>query len=225
MRILLAEDHPTLGSSLKEGLEECYYAVDLVTNGEEAYELGSMISYDLIILDIMLPRCNGLKVCQRLREDKCNIPILFLTALGQVEDRIAGLNLGGDDYLAKPFAFHELEARVRALLRRKRVVKTATLQFMDIVLDTVSRVVRRGGREILLTGKEFALLELLMYHPHEVMNRTAISEHVWNLEAETFSNVINVYVNSLRTKLCANGEPDVISTIRGVGYMLKEPSS
>jgi DNA-binding response OmpR family regulator len=224
LRILVAEDHPTLGSSLKEGLEECYYAVDLVRNGEEAYVLGSMIPYDLIILDIMLPRCNGLKVCQRLREDKCRMPILFLTALGEVEDRVSGLNLGGDDYLTKPFAFLELEARVRALLRRKSAVKTGTLHFMDIVLDIVSRVVRRGGREIPLTGKEFALLEFLMYHSGEVISRTAISEHIWDLEAENVSNVINVHISSLRNKLCANGEPDIISAVRGIGYILKEPS-
>ena len=224
MRILVAEDHPTLGSSLKEGLEERYYAVDLVRDGEEAYELGSMISYDLIILDIMLPRCNGLQVCQRLREDNCNVPILFLSALGDVKDRISGLNIGGDDYLTKPFAFHELEARVRALLRRKSAIKTATLQFMDIVLDVVSRVVRRGGREIPLTGKEFALLEFLMYHPREVISRTTIAEHIWDMEAENVSNVINVYISSLRNKLCTNGEPDVISTVRGVGYILKDPS-
>lgn len=224
MRILVAEDHPTLGASLKEGLEERYYAVDLVRDGEEAYELGSVISYDLIILDIMLPRCSGLQVCRRLREDNCSVPILFLSALGDVKDRISGLNMGGDDYLTKPFAFHELEARVRALLRRKSDIKTARLQFMDIVLDEVSRVVRRGGREIPLTGKEFALLEFLMYHPREAISRTTIVEHIWDMEAENVSNVINVYISSLRNKLCANGEPDVISTVRGIGYILKEPS-
>jgi DNA-binding response OmpR family regulator len=224
LRILVAEDHPTLGSTLKEGLEACYYAVDLVRDGEKAYVLGSMIPYDLIILDIMLPRCNGLEVCQRLREDKCRMPILFLTALGEVEDRISGLNLGGDDYLTKPFAFCEFEARVRALLRRKSAVRTGTLHFLDIVLDNVSRVVRRGGRKISLTGKEFALLEFLMYHPGEVISRRTISEHIWDLETENVSNVINVHISSLRNKLCAQGEPDVISAVRGIGYILKEPS-
>jgi DNA-binding response OmpR family regulator len=223
MRILVAEDHPTLGSSLKEGLEECYYAVDLVTNGEEAYELGRVIHYDLIVLDIMLPRRNGLKVCQQLRQDSSHTPILFLTALGDVDDRIQGFNVGGDDYLTKPFAFQEFEARVRALLRRKRTVKTTRLHFMDVTLDTVSRIVQRGEREILLTGKEFALLEFLMYHPHEVMSRITIAEHVWDLEAENYSNVINVYVSALRSKLCANGESDIIATVRGAGYALKEP--
>jgi DNA-binding response OmpR family regulator len=224
MRILVAEDHPTLGSSLKEGLEECYYAVDLVTDGEEAYELGRVIHYDLIVLDIMLPRRSGLEVCQQLRQDNSShTPILFLTALGDVEDRIQGFNAGGDDYLTKPFAFQEFEARVRALLRRKRAVKTTRLQFMDVTLDTVSRVVQRGGRDILLTGKEFALLEFLMYHPHQVMSRTTIAEHVWDLEADNYSNVINVYVSALRSKLCANGEPDIIATVRGTGYVLKEP--
>jgi len=224
MRILVAEDHPTLGSSLKEGLEACYYAVDLVRDGEEAYEFASIIPYDLIILDVMLPRCSGLQVCRRLREDDRSMPILFLTALGEVEDRISGLNAGADDYLTKPFAFHEFEARVRALLRRKSMVKTTTLRFMDIVLNIVSRVVYRGGYEVPLTGKEYALLEFLMYHPREVMSRAAISEHVWDLEAENVSNVINVYISSLRNKLCAHGEPDVISTVRGIGYILKEPS-
>ncbi len=225
MRILIVEDHLTLGSSLKEGLEECYYAVDLVRDGEEAYELGSVIPYDLIVLDIMLPGCDGLKVCQRLRENKRTMPILFLTALGEVKDRVSGLNSGGDDYLTKPFSFHEFEARVRALLRGGITVRTATIQFMDIMMDSVSRSVRRGNREISLAGKEFALLEFLLYHPHEVLSRMTISEHIWDLEAENVSNVINVYVNSLRNKLCANGEPDVISTVRGVGYILKEPSS
>lgn len=224
MRILVAEDHLTLGSSLKEGLEECHYAVDLVTDGEEAYDLGRIIPYDLIVLDIMLPRRSGLEVCQQLREEGRNIPILFLTALGEVEDRISGLNVGGDDYLTKPFDFQEFEARVRALLRRKSAVKTATLHFMDVTLDTASRIVQRGGRTIPLTGKEFALLEFLMHHPHHVLSRTTIAEHIWDLDAENFSNVINVYISSLRNKLCVNGESDIISTVRGAGYALKEPT-
>src|SRR6266567_6355747 len=141
MRILLVEDHPTLGRSLKEGLEKRHYAVDLLTNGEDAYALGSTVSYDLIVLDVMLPDLDGFAVCQRLRAEGRTMPILFLTALDQVDDRVKGLNLGGDDYLSKPFAFREFEARVRALLRREGTEKSAQLHFLDITLDTRSHVV------------------------------------------------------------------------------------
>ncbi|HEY4383686.1 MAG TPA: response regulator transcription factor [Ktedonobacteraceae bacterium] len=225
MRILVAEDHPTLGRSLKEGLEKRHYAVDLVPNGEDAYALGCTIAYDLIVLDIMLPDLDGFQVCQRLRARNVRGPILFLTALGQVSNRVKGLNLGGDDYLTKPFAFREFEARVRALLRRHSPVKTATLQFLDIVLDTATSEVRRGTRRIELGHKEFALLELLMRHQDKVVSRAMIVEHVWDLEASNLSNVIDVYIRYLRLKLCAEGEVNVIQTIRSIGFRLREPVS
>jgi len=225
MRILVAEDHPTLGHSLKTGLEKCHYAVDLLTNGEDAYALGSTIPYDLIVLDVLLPELDGFQVCERLRVQNREMPILFLTALDQLDNRVKGFAVGGDDYLTKPFAFREFEARVRALLRRQSEVKVTTLQFLDIVLDTATSQVRRGTRPIDLRSKEFALLEFLMRHPHEVLSRNTIGEHIWNLNANLLSNVIDVYIRYLRTKLCEEGEVDVIQTIRNAGYQLKEPLS
>lgn len=223
MRILIAEDHPSLGPNLKQGLERSHYAVDLVTTGDDALLLGRAVPYDLVILDIMLPGMSGFDVCKQLRDYKRTMPILFLTALGEVEDRVTGLDLGADDYLTKPFAFREFEARVRALLRRERTAKTTVLQFMDITLDTTTHEVRRGDRLITLSSKEYALLEFLMYHPRQVLSRTMIAEHVWDVDAEHLSNVIDVYIRYLRNKLCTNGEVDVIHTIRGSGYQLKEP--
>jgi len=223
MRILVAEDDPRLGPSLKKGLEESHYAVDLVADGEEALSVGLAVPYNLIILDILLPKLDGLEVCKRLRDQKRMTPILFLSALSGLEHRVSGLDIGGDDYLTKPFAFRELEARVRALLRREGPSKTSVLSFMDITLDTRSHEVKRGEREISLTSKEYVLLELLMHHPGQVLSRGMITEHIWDVDADHLSNVIDVYIRYLRRKLCEGGEPDVIHTIRGFGYQLKEP--
>jgi DNA-binding response OmpR family regulator len=225
MRILVAEDHPSLGPDLKKGLENDHYAVDLVADGEEALALGFEVQYDLIILDILLPGLNGFEVCRQLREQKQMMPILFLTALDEVDQRVTGLDLGADDYLTKPFAFRELQARVRALLRRDGSPRTAELHFLDITLDTRTHEARRGERTIELSSKEYALLEFLMRHPREILSRTRIAEHVWDYDAEHLSNVIDVYIRYLRNKLCAAGEPDVIHTIRYSGYQLKEPAS
>ena len=224
MRLLIAEDHPSLGPDLKKGLEHCHYAVDLVANGEDALALGFEVPYDLIILDILLPGLDGLEVCRQLREQNQTMPILFLTALGEVDQRVRGLDLGADDYLTKPFAFRELEARVRALLRRDGSPRTPLLRFLDITLDTLTHEASRGERTITLSSKEYALLEYLMRHPREVLSRTSIAEHVWDYDAEHLSNVIDVYIGYLRTKLCPAGEPDVIHTIRHSGYQLKEPA-
>lgn len=223
MRILIAEDDSHLGPSLKKGLEESHYAVDLVTDGEEALSVGLAVPYDLIILDIMLPRMDGFEVCRQLRDQKRLTPILFLSALSGLDHRVSGLDIGADDYLTKPFAFRELEARVRALLRREGPTKSSTLSFQDITLDTRSYEVRRGEREISLAKKEYVLLELLMRHPGQVLSRDMIAEHMWNIDADNLSNVIDVYIRYLRRKLCEVGEPDVIHTIRGFGYQLKEP--
>jgi len=192
MRILVAEDHPSLGANLKQGLERCHYAVDLVVNGEDALSLGRAVPYDLIVLDVMLPTLSGFDVCKQLRNYKRTMPILFLTALGEVDHRVTGLDLGGDDYMTKPFAFREFEARVRALLRRENTTKTTQIQFMDITLDTSTHEVRRGDHLITLSSKEYALLEFLMHHPHQVLSRTMIAEHVWDVDAEHLSNVIDV---------------------------------
>jgi len=223
MRILLVEDHPVLGKDVKKGLEQYHYAVDLVADGADALLLGETTSYDLIILDVLLPGLDGWEVCRRLRAAQRDMPILFLTARGEVDDRIRGLDLGADDYLVKPFDFRELEARVRALLRRDGSSRTTTLQFLDITLDTRTQEAKRGTRSISLSSKEYALLHFLMSRPREVLSRTTIAEHVWDYDAEHFSNVIDVYVGYLRQKLCANGESDVIQTKRGAGYQLKEP--
>src|SRR5438270_10732759 len=223
MRILIAEDDPHLGSALKKGLEDSHYAVDLVTNGEEALSVGLAVPYDLMILDIMLPHVDGFEVCKRLRDQKRAMPILFLTALSGLDHRVTGLDIGGDDYLTKPFAFRELEARVRALLRREGPTKSNTLCFADVTMNTRTHEVRRGEREITLTSKEYVLLELLLRHPGQVLSRGMIAEHMWNIDADHLSNVIDVYIRYLRRKLCEDGEPDLIHTIRGFGYQLKEP--
>ena len=223
MRILVAEDDTHLGPSLKKGLEGNHYAVDLALEGEEALSFGLTVPYDLIILDVLLPGLNGFDVCRKLRNQGKKTPILFLTALDGIDDRVNGLDLGADDYLTKPFAFRELEARVRALLRREGSFKTMELRFMDITLDLGTHEVYRGVRNIILTSKEYMLLELLMRNPRQVLSRMMIAEHLWNVDAEHLSNVIDVYIRYLRRKLCQNGEPNVIQTIRGFGYQLKEP--
>ncbi|HEX6110338.1 MAG TPA: response regulator transcription factor [Ktedonobacteraceae bacterium] len=223
MRILVVEDDPRLGPSLKKGLEKHHYAVDLVIDGEDGVLMGTTVLYDLIVLDVLLPRLNGFEVCRQLRERRRTMPILLLTALGEVDHRVTGLDSGADDYLTKPFAFRELAARVRALLRRESLAKTVELHFMDITLDTGTHEARRGDRGIQLNSKEYALLEYLMRHPHQVLSRDMIAEHVWDCDAEHLSNVIDVYIRYLRRKLCAGDEPNVIHTIRGSGYQLKEP--
>lgn len=224
MRILVAEDHPSLGPDLKEGLERCHYAVDLASSGDDALSLAFEVMYDLIILDVLLPGLDGFEVCRQLREQNQTVPILFLTALGEVDQRVTGLDLGADDYLTKPFAFRELEARVRALLRRDGLPRIPVLRFLDITLDTRTHEATRGERVIALSSKEYALLEFLLRHPRQVLSRTTIAEHVWDYDAEHLSNVIDVYIRYLRNKLCAAGEPDVIHTIRHSGYQLKEPT-
>jgi DNA-binding response OmpR family regulator len=223
MRILVVEDDPSLGASVKKGLERHQYAVDLVMDGQEAMAMARLVPYDLIVLDVLLPNVDGFEVCKRLRRQMMHMPVLFLTALEDVLDRVNGLDLGADDYLTKPFAFVELEARVRALLRRDGPSKTPTLRFLDITLNTLTHEVRRGERIIPLAPKEYALLEFLMRHPRQVLSRSMLVDHLWNVEVENLSNVIDVYVRYVRNKLCEQGEPDVIQTIRGAGYQLKEP--
>jgi DNA-binding response OmpR family regulator len=225
MRILIVEDDPRLGPSLKKGLEGNHYAVDLSVDGDDAVLMALSTPYDLIILDVLLPGLNGFEICKRLREKGRTMPILMLTALGEVGDRVKGLDLGADDYLIKPFALNELEARVRALLRRGSPIKIPILQFMDITLDTATHEVRRGDRVLNLCNKEYALLEFFMRHPHQVLSRGMIAEHVWDGDTGHLSNVIDVYIRYLRRKLCDQHEPDVIHTVRGSGYQLKEPVS
>src|SRR6202023_3131807 len=189
MRILIAEDDLRLGPNLKKGLEKHHYAVDLVTDGEDGVLMGSTVPYDLIILDVMMPRLNGFEVCRQLRDRKRTTPILLLTALGEVDHRVTGLDIGADDYMTKPFAFRELEARIRALLRRESVTRTVEINFMDITLDTGTHEARRGERVIVLNNKEYMLLEFLMRHPRQVLSREMIADHVWDCDAGHLSNV------------------------------------
>jgi DNA-binding response OmpR family regulator len=222
MRILIAEDDPRLGASLKQGLEESHYAVDLATDGSTALALGQDVDYDLIVLDVRLPQLSGFDVCRDLRRQNRMMPIIFLTALGDIDQRVTGLDLGADDYLVKPFAFLELQARIRALLRRNSGTRSAELRFGDIRLDPSTHEVWRGSRLIDLSSKEYALLEFLMRHPRQVLSRQVIAEHVWDIDADHLSNVIDVYVSYLRRKLCTEGESDVLQAVRGYGYQLKE---
>ena len=223
MRILVAEDDPYLSKSIKKGLENLQYAIDCVDNGQEAVSIADLVDYDLIILDVLLPALDGFEVCKQLRRRQLQTPILFLTALGGVDERVKGLDLGADDYLTKPFAFRELEARIRALLRRESPSKTNELHFLDITLNIQTHQAVRGSEQLILTAKEFALLEVFMRYPRQVLSRTMIAEHLWNIDAENLSNVIDVYIGYLRRKLCERGEPNVIHTVRGFGYQLKEP--
>lgn len=221
MRILVVEDEKKVASFVKKGLEEESYAVDVSHDGEEGGFLAETNPYDLIILDIMLPKKSGLSILRELRDKGINTPILLLTAKGSVEDKVTGLNAGADDYLAKPFVFSELLARVRSLLRRGGE-KAPVLKFADLTMDPVTRKVTRGGAEIELTSKEYALLEYFMRRPNQVLTRTMISEHVWESDFDTFTNVIDVYVNYLRNKIDKGHEKKLINTVRGVGYILKE---
>jgi heavy metal response regulator len=221
MRILVVEDEKKVASFLKKGLEEEYYAVDCAYDGEEALYMVETNDYDLVILDIMLPKIDGLEVLQGVRDKGLPLPVLMLTAKDSVEDVVKALDAGGDDYLTKPFAFAELLARVRALLRRKEREPTGELHVADLVLDSVTHTVSRGGQEIELTAKEYALLEYLMRQANRVVTRTMISEHVWDYHFDPMTNVIDVYVNHLRKKIDLNSSQSLIHTIRGVGYTLK----
>ena len=222
MRILLVEDERKLSAVIKKGLKEVHYAVDLADNGEDALFLAQSNPYDLIILDIMLPGRDGISICRQLRKEKNATPILMLTARDDVEDKISGLDSGADDYLTKPFSFPEFLARVRALLRRKNTEKSTRLKVADLELDQLARQAWRKGQAIELTATEYSLLEYLMLNVGQVVTRTMISEHVWNDDFDSFSNVINVYINYLRKKVDQGHEKQLIHSLRGVGYVLKD---
>jgi DNA-binding response OmpR family regulator len=223
MRILLVDDEVKFSTVLRSGLEEHGFAVDLAHDGEQGYQLASIEPYDLLILDVMLPVVDGLQVCRRLRADRCNVPILMLTARDAVDDRVAGLDCGADDYLTKPFAFRELLARTRALLRRDGNSRDPVLRVADLELDTVSHGVRRGGRKVDLTSKEYAILEYFARNPNRVLTRAQIAEHVWDYDFVAMSNVVDVYVGYLRRKLGDDREPRLLHTVRGTGYQLRQP--
>lgn len=220
MRVLIAEDDPGVQRFVAKGLKEQAYAVDTVATGPEALEQAEINSYDVIILDVMLPGLSGFEVCRRLREAGLKIPVLMLTARDAVEDRIAGLDHGADDYLTKPFEFRELLARLRALLRRPSELKPAQLSVANLTLDTAAQVATRGERRISLTHKEYALLEYLVRNTGRIIGRAEIAEHVWDEHFDPFSNLIEVYVNRLRRKIDAAKETPLLHTKRGAGYML-----
>ena len=221
MRILIVEDEKKVAAFIKKGLEEETYAVDIATDGEEGFHLGEQNQYDLIILDLMLPKINGLDILSGLRSQKIDTPILLLTAKDSVEDKVEGLNQGADDYLTKPFAFSELLARIRVLLRRGKAESKTILEIADLTLNLVSHKVSRGNEEIELTGKEYSLLEYFMRNQEKVLTRTMIAEHVWDYNFDTFTNVIDVYVNHLRKKIDKNFSNKLLHTLRGVGYVMK----
>jgi len=221
MRLLVVEDEKKVARFIKKGLEEEGYAVELAFDGEEGLARALDRVHDLIILDIALPKMDGLQALKKLRDGKVPTPVLLLTVRATIEDKVLGLDSGADDYLTKPFAFQELLARIRALLRRKAEAGPPLLQVEDLVLDPARHLVTRGGERIDLTSKEFALLEYLMRNAGRVLSRAMISEHVWDYDFDTETNVIDVYVNYLRRKIDSGREKKLIHTVRGSGYVLK----
>lgn len=220
MRILLVEDEHRIAQAIKEGLEQESYAVDVEFSGDDAYRAANN-SYDLIILDIMLPGMNGFEVCRKLREDDVHVPVLMLTAKDQDRDIILGLDSGADDYLAKPFSFDVLLARMRALLRRPKDSIDNVLEVADLTLDTASKKVIRAGQEIKLSAKEFAILEYMMRNPDKILSKNNIMTHVWDFDADILPNNVEVFIAYLRSKIDKPFKsPDLIQTVRGFGYKL-----
>jgi two-component system, OmpR family, copper resistance phosphate regulon response regulator CusR len=225
MKILVVEDEPKTGNYLRQGLTEASFTVDLMRDGNDGLHAATTDDYDLIVLDVMLPGLDGWAVLRALRQAGISTPVLFLTARDQVEDRVKGLELGADDYLVKPFAFSELLARVRTLLRRGKTKETEVFRVADMELDLLRRRVTRSGKRIDLTAKEFALLELLLRRHDEVLPRSLIASQVWDMNFDSDTNVIEVAVRRLRAKIDDGFEPKLIQTVRGMGYVLETPES
>src|SRR5437773_4700807 len=221
MRILVVEDEKKVANFIKKGLQQEGYAVDMVHDGQEVLVYAGAFDYDLLILDLMLPELAVLEVLREIRSKNRNLTVLVLTAKGAVDDKVAGLDAGADDYLIKPFAFAELSARIRALLRRG-THENPRLRMADLEIDTAARHVRRGGQTIDLKLKEYALLEFLLRNARRPVTRTMIVEHVWDIHFDSVSNVVDVHINSLRNKIDKGFQPPLIHTIRGVGYMLSD---
>jgi heavy metal response regulator len=222
MRILIVEDEKKVARFIQQGLEEERYAVDIAYDGEKGLLMAESEDYDLLILDVMLPKMNGLALIKALRDRKVTTPTLMLTAKTTTEDKVAGLDSGADDYLTKPFAFAELLARVRSLLRRGAKEKSTLLTIADLELDTVTHKAKRNGRTIELTAKEYSLLEYFLRNKDRVLSRTIIAEHIWDYNFDTGTNIIDVYINHLRNKIDDGVEVKLIHTVRGVGYVMKE---
>lgn len=224
MRILVVEDEHRIANAIKKGLEQERYAVDVVYNGTDGFDLASTEDYDLIILDLMLPGIDGLTICKELRKKHLHTPILILTAKGQIQDKVEGLDSGADDYLTKPFSFEELLARVRALIRRPKNSLGTVLTVADLQLDTKSYEVKRDGKIIQLSSKEFSLLEYLLRHSNQILTKEQIISHVWDYEADILPNTVEVYIRNLRNKIdrpFKNKKP-LIQTVRGFGYKIGE---
>jgi DNA-binding response OmpR family regulator len=221
MRILIVEDEKKVANFIKKGLQQEGYAADIAQDGEEALESAMAFDYDAMVLDLMLPRKSGLDVLRTIRTSKPRLAVLVLTAKGSLEDKVTGFDAGADDYLIKPFAFAELSARIRALLRRG-AAKDNKLKVGDLEMDTSTRQVRRGGQSVDLKLKEYALLEFLLRNAHRAVTRTMIVEHVWDIHFDSISNVVDVHINSLRNKIDRGFNPPLIHTVRGVGYMLTD---
>jgi len=224
MRILIVEDEHKIANSIKKGLEQETYAVDIAYDGEEGFDLASTEEFDLIILDLMLPKMDGVSICKKLREEKIHTPILILTAKGQIEDKVNGLNCGADDYLTKPFSFLELIARVKALTRRPKQVIDPILKVGNLALDTINYEVKRSGKSIKLSKKEFALLEYFMRHKGKILNKDQIINHVWEYDSDVLPNTVEVYVGYLRNKVDKpfKNEKPLLQTLRGFGYKIEE---
>ncbi|MCX5679007.1 MAG: response regulator transcription factor [Candidatus Omnitrophica bacterium] len=222
MRILVVEDEKKIADFIRRGLKEEGYAVDTAYDGEEGLFLAKTNDYDLILLDLMLPKLDGLTLCKKLKEAKVKSRVIMLTAKETVKDKVLGLDSGADDYLTKPFAFEELLARIRAILRKKETQAPTKLKIADLELDLLTHKVIRGSKEIELTAKEYSLLEYLMRNEGSIVTRTMISEHVWDIDFDTFTNVIDVYINYLRNKIDSGFKKKLIHTVRGRGYILKE---
>jgi len=222
MRILVVEDEKKVAGFIQRGLEEEGYSVDVAYDGEEGVQKAEVQTYDVILMDIMLPKKDGLAAIKELREKQIHTPVLCLTARDSVDDKVTGLDIGADDYLAKPFSFAELVARCRALIRRGSADRGAEIFFADLRLDPVAHKVWRSDTEIELTSKEYALMEYFMRHPNQPLSRAMIAENVWDYTFDSFTNIIDVYVNYLRNRIDRDYDKKLIHTVRGQGYMLKE---
>lgn len=225
MRVLVVEDQKRMARHLAVALSEESFAVDLAHDGQAALDLAETYDYDVIVLDLMLPRLDGLAVCRRLRGSGREMPILIVSARDMVEDRIKGLDAGADDYLVKPFALEELTARLRAVVRRRRRIEAPVLSVGDLEMDPAARAVRKAGRTVVLTPKQYAILEYLMRRPGVVATRAMIAEHVWDYAFDQASNVVDVHVKHLRDRIDSPGRPSFIQAVRGVGYTIGDPDA
>lgn len=223
MRILVVEDEHRIGTTIKKGLELEKYAVDLAFDGRDGLDLATTEEYDCLILDLMLPGIDGISICKKLRQNSIHTPILILTAKSQTEDKIAGLNSGADDYLTKPFSFEELLARVRALIRRPSGSQNLILKIGDLEIDTINYLVKRGGKEISLSGKEYSLLEYLMRHSGKIISKEQITSHVWDYDDDILPNTVEVYIRKLRLKIETpfKNKKLLLKTVRGFGYKIE----